>query len=239
MRFKNTMYIVCACFTGVSFSADAALVTGNVLEFVPGTQVCTIGGIPPLCDLGATDIAGSYFALDGNANGTFDTFEKLMISMHDGLKIGVAQPASGSHTGVANGTETPGIDNPWNFSGNTGMHQSLSPVTEVAPGLLDFSGWGITWNAIPIALGGDQANFPGDSGLATVICDTAACLVGEGFVLDYTAHVPINDPSNFGRVPYKLHLEGVVSAVPVPAAVWLFGSGLLLLTGAYKQKAHT
>ena len=37
--------------------------------------------------------------------------------------------------------------------------------------------------------------------------------------------------------PDYVGAEVIVSAVPIPAAVWLFGSGLLLLTGFFKRKA--
>jgi len=30
--------------------------------------------------------------------------------------------------------------------------------------------------------------------------------------------------------------DAVISAVPVPAAVWLFGSGLLVMSGAARRK---
>lgn len=33
-------------------------------------------------------------------------------------------------------------------------------------------------------------------------------------------------------------LTGTVSAVPIPASVWLFGSGLIGLIGIAKRKAH-
>lgn len=36
---------------------------------------------------------------------------------------------------------------------------------------------------------------------------------------------------------YSLYLEGAVSTVPAPAAVWLFGSGLLGLIGVARRKA--
>jgi len=35
---------------------------------------------------------------------------------------------------------------------------------------------------------------------------------------------------------YNLHLAGTISTVPVPAAAWLFGSGLIGLLGVARQK---
>ena len=77
----------------------------------------------------------------------------------------------------------------------------------------------------------------GDTGIATMACSTSSCSSGSTFTLDYFAHVPVGDPSGHGGTGYNLHLEGVVtSAVPVPAAMWLFGSGLLGLIGVAKRK---
>jgi hypothetical protein len=55
--------------------------------------------------------------------------------------------------------------------------------------------------------------------------------------LTYRATIPKGSTTGFGGVSYKLVLKGGhVSAVPVPAAVWLFGSGLIGLTGLAKRK---
>lgn len=53
--------------------------------------------------------------------------------------------------------------------------------------------------------------------------------------LNHFATVPIGDPSGTGGVSYALHLEGTISAVPVPVAMWLFGSGLLGLIGVARR----
>ncbi|MDH3514446.1 MAG: VPLPA-CTERM sorting domain-containing protein [Gammaproteobacteria bacterium] len=44
-------------------------------------------------------------------------------------------------------------------------------------------------------------------------------------------------PAGAGRPMYALSSEFTVSAVPVPAAMWLFGSGLLGLVGVARRKA--
>lgn len=231
-------------------SAGAALTTGNVLAFDTGSknQFCPYGGTPPTCMYGSTSttVSGSWFSMDTNADGSVAINEITVISMNDGLEIGVTQSASGSHSGAPNGSESPGIDNPWSFFGNTGMHKTTSAVTESgthtgATATLDFSGWAVVWNTIStIPMGGDSANFGGDSGLATITCSSSSCSISSTYTLDYAAHVPLGDASGFGGVQYALHLEGHVeeaaAAVPVPAAVWLFGSGLLGLVGVARRK---
>ncbi len=60
--------------------------------------------------------------------------------------------------------------------------------------------------------------------------------LGDAYTLNYAATVPAGDPSGFGSVKYYLHLEGCVKTVPLPAAVWLFGSGLPGLAGIASRK---
>ena len=73
--------------------------------------------------------------------------------------------------------------------------------------------------------------------VADVVCDTGSgCGNGAGYILNYSAVVPDGDPSGFGGVKYALHLEGAVSTVPVPTAVWLFSSGLIGLIGLARRK---
>ena len=197
----------------IAFTGYAnAFNTGDVITFDPGQEVCTIGGIFPNCDLGATAVdAGSYFAIDTNGDGIFQIQERIAISPGSagGIIVGVLQPAIGSHSGCPDGSEITGPDAPWCFFGNTGMHQtSVNPVVDNGDGTLDFTGWGVTWNAIPnIPLGGDPANFPEDSGTAILTCTSTPCSTADDYTIDYTAHVPVSDPSGFGGIHYQLHME--------------------------------
>jgi len=185
---------------------------GDVMTFDPGEMVCPAGGTPPFCDFGALPVVtGSYFAMDYNNDGVFTDFEKTPIAPgpDGGIIIGLPQPAAGSHAGVPDGSEDAGIDAPWSFFANTGMHQTqIIPVVDNLDGTMNFRGWGVTWNGIPnIPLGGDSANFPGDTGLAMLNCSTSPCQPGVPYQLDYTAHVPLGDASGFGGVFYGVHLE--------------------------------
>ncbi|MDH5514615.1 MAG: hypothetical protein OEY45_05585 [Gammaproteobacteria bacterium] len=191
-----------------------ALGPGDALVFADGAITCEIGGTPPNnCDLGLTRVIGSYFAIDFNGNGTVEEIEKTPVSANEGITIGFTQPAFGSHSGCIFGTETPSIDLPWCFFGNTGMFQTTgTPVTVAqdngASKMLDFAGFGVTWNGIPnIPLGGEPGNFPADTGLATLSCNPSDCSDLTNFTLDYSAHVPIGDPSGFGGVHFFYHLE--------------------------------
>lgn len=215
----------------VQIETQAALPTDAILNFNPGVTTvtgCLLGTAPPPClntIFDITDIAGSYFAIDGDGDGTFMANEKTAIGKNEGVRIGDIQPASGSHAGSPDGTELPSIDMPWSFFANTGMHQTITPVITVNgddgagdnTASLDFSGWGLTWAGIPnIPLGGDSANFPSDTGVAVLNC-SSSCGIGDTFSLDYFAHVPLGDPSGFGGVPYTVHLTGVIDpGSPIP-----------------------
>ena len=214
----------------VSFNTQAALVTDTLLAFDTGSLACQNGAAYPACSSSSPVIVnGSYYGLDGNGDGIISASES--IPMTPGTDGGI----------IIGRTQGPGdIDSAWTFRTIPGNHLTTQPVTVMndlgTSKELDFSGWAITWNGIPvIPLGGDQVNFP-DTGLAIISCDTSACANGERFTLDYEAHVPLNDPSGFGGVLYGLHLEGTISAVPVPAAVWLFSSGLLGLFAIMRRR---
>lgn len=173
--------------------------TANILSFDPG--VATYYG---------KVTAGSYYGMDLNGDGLIKPNERVPISPgpSGGITLGVLQPASGSHSGCPDGTESPGPDMPWCFLGITGMHQITgTPVVANADGTFDFSGWGVTWNGIPnIPLGSSPDN---NSGLARVSCVNTPCLPGDVLNLDYDAVVPSGDPSGFGGVAYTLHLANI------------------------------
>lgn len=201
---------------------------------------------------------GSYFLMDTNGNGIFTKAERTGISQGtQGLIIGVTQATGTSHSGIPTGTEGGTIDAAWNFFKNTGMHFTASPITGSTTNGLNFSGWRVTWAGIPsINMGGGLQNcgtasdgicmngttdisgtYNNGTGIASFTWDG---VYGHAYSLSYRATVPQADPSGFGGVPYGLELRGVVNAaaapVPVPAAVWLFGSGLLGLVGVARRK---
>lgn len=193
-------------FASASLSVQAALPDGAVLEFIAGVPSYDSSGNP-------VDVSsGSYFAVDFNGNGVFTGNEKTAMAMHEGVIIGASQPASGSHAGVVDGSETPSIDAPWNFFGNAGMFQTLSPVVDYGDGTLDFSGLGATWAGISNIPIGDTARTPiPDTLRATIVCTNTPCQVGDNYVLTYTGHVPMGHPSGFGGVLFGLHLEGTIT----------------------------
>ena len=234
-----TASIAIILMAGVYVNANAALATNATLLMGPQTGFCDfgLGTYPDSCVVAAIP-DGNYFAMDNDGSGTVEPGEMIPIKVLADLDFNDLTPATGSHAGDINGTESP-VSDIWEFFGGTGMDYLTSAMVDNGDGTVDMTGWTVAWNGIAaIPMGGDPANFAGDTGLGNFVCSGgAACAVGDTFTLDYNAHVPLGDASGFGGVGYTLHLEGAVtSVVPVPAAVWLFGSGLLGLVGVARRK---
>jgi hypothetical protein len=187
---------------------------------------------------------GSYFTLGGGTTVQAPGFDGQFITGHQGLVLGTIQTPSGSHYGEVNGSENPGVDNPWVFFFRTGMSGSEGTATNVlsASGntaTVDFSGWMFAWGGFESSLGLSVENFGSgawfgatEDGVAQVTCGLD-CGDGDTYTLIYSAagqHCPPHNGS-FCGTHYLLNLTGTISAVPVPAAVWLFGSGLIGLAG--------
>jgi hypothetical protein len=210
-----------AMLAGVG-SANAALAPDAVLAFDNAVMGCVVGGTYPACDYGlSTVVGGSYFGMDTNGNQVIEAGERNALqTAGTGVTLGTAQPNIGD------------IDLTWMFGGNPGNHvttQGLS-VTSAAgnSATIGMTGWTVMW-------GSPQAPIDmGQGADATVTC-AVDCAVGDSFVLDYSAIVP---DGGFKGFYYTLHLEGTVasSEIPVPAAVWLLGSGLLGLVGVARRR---
>jgi len=226
---------------GASLSANSALTTSAVLDFT-----------------------GTFGFDTGSPGGIIYT--PIQSGPDGGIHIGVTQDTNGHNSHGGNPHNVGGLDKEWLFLNNSGMHFTTSPIIVENNDVnsdggftktLDFSGWRMTWNAIPeIGLGGGfqdcgtstdgicvstggydiSGTYDNGSSLATITCSTASCSVSSTFTLTYAAVFPMADPSNFGGVPYSLDISGKVNAIPVPAAAWLFGSGLAGLLAVSRRK---
>jgi len=192
--------------------------------------------------------AGSNFALGGGGYGT------VPILGENGITVGPAQgdTGSGSHGGPPVEGDVGAVTQPWNFLYNTG-YEYFSPDNgsgsfggDTTNGV-DMTAWTMTYNCISnlilggcfLVTGGCTQN-PGPT--AEIIYSNTGIgafnwsgIYGDSYSITYTANVPVSDPS-IGGMQYDLFLTGTVSAVPVPATVWLFGSGLLGLAGFARRK---
>lgn len=210
----------------VSSNAMADIASDAVLNYVDGTTSCVLGpdaGTASGCAYDVVASAGSYFGMDTSGDGIIQDGEKTVLTGVDGITIGTAQ-AGGS------------IDAGWSFGGAAGEHLTLNGLSVTGTGntaSLDMSGWTVFWNGGNIDMGAGLTGSAG--GFASITCGVD-CAENDTFTLDYAANVPTG---SFAGFFYTLHLEGTIgaaSAVPVPAAVWLFGSGLVGLAGVARRR---
>ena len=210
-------------FPGVPYSLhmEGEIVTSHpVIQFESPESRCIgdLGTPPDDCTYGAVYVGGASFRL-------YRYSVPLSPGPDGGLYLAEAQPASGSHGGQPNGSESPGIDEPWIYF-QTGMHLTTDkPVTLLgvvdngdgtSTVTLDFSGWGVTWNGWSfIDMGGGIQDcgtasdgvctypwgvdisgvFNNGTGIATGTCSTSDCGYGSTISVDYDAVTPQGFPT--------------------------------------------
>jgi hypothetical protein len=196
---------------------------GDLLTITAGVQQYDGYGNP-------TNVTpGSWFGMDFDGGAKITGSEKTPI--YPGTDGGI----------VIGTTQSPGKIDYWGFFGNFGNdYTTVAPTGGTTSGI-DFSGWTIAWSGtLPINMGSGAWGVGFSNGIANFAWDG---VYGNAYTLDYTATVPLGDPSGFGGVKYKLHLEGCVASpegctVPIPAAAWLFSSGLIGIMGLVRRKCR-
>ncbi|MDH5767097.1 MAG: VPLPA-CTERM sorting domain-containing protein [Gammaproteobacteria bacterium] len=183
-----------------------------------------------------SNVTGSYFAADTDGDGVISGFEKTALHQGtEGFIIGIIQgTGTPTHSGAPLETDWNRITAPYSWFGNTGQEYTTSPITGSTETGLDFSGFNWPWNGIediPFGSGAWGEGFT--DGIANFVWDG---IYGHSYTLDYRTTVEEGSPTGFGGVQFEYHFEGTVSAVPVPAAAWLFGSGLIGLIGFARRK---
>lgn len=235
MNVKKTM-LVSALATGLSMpvigAQAATLQTGDLLTIAAGVPVYDSFGN----QVGVS--SGSWFGVDNDLNNQISNYEMVPIYPVAGGGVAIGGPAVIQ-------TVTP-IDS-WTLTGYPGYDYLTAGVTGSTTAGLDFSGWAINYNGSPVVAAVDYGAWTptncatlGCSGVSFV-ADTAAIswngVYGSNYSLWYSWNFYIE--GSWIPTQYILRLEGTVQAVPVPAAVWLFGSGLLGTISVVRRKKRT
>ena len=234
---KKTLIFAAVAAAGMvaAPSAQAALAADAQLLMGPQDGFCDfgLGTYPDGCLVAAVPDA-NYFAMDSDGSGVFDNGERVGIEagLDGGILLGVSQMVTSETFGV------PGsIDVTWNFFGAPGNHiqDGTIAVSSTAgnTATINMTGWTVFWGD---PTSPDRGAIDMGTGADAIVTCGVDCGVNDTFTLDYEAVVP---SGAFQGVAYQLHLTGTVgpgSAVPVPAAVWLFGSGLLGLVGVARRR---
>lgn len=212
--------------------------TAQAATLNTGDQLTINSGIYSYDAYGYTSnvISGSYFGCECNGNGIISGTEKTALHQGtEGFIIGVVQgTGTPTHYGDPLATDWNRITAPYSWYGATAQEYTTSPITGSTETGLDFSGFNWPWNGVEDIDFGTGAWGAGyTNGIANFVWDG---VYGHGYTLDYHLTVANGDPSGFGGVKFAYHFEGTVNAVPVPAAAWLFGSGLIGLAGIAQRR---
>ena len=230
MNFKFIIGAICACLAVVSFNSHAALIStlssfDNISSLIAGDQSNTT----------SRDWAtASVFHVGGNnitVEGMTATFGNTNFSTAQYLEIGVYESV-GRHgidlePGVLFGT----FDTSTIYSSNSRFSINLTAHSSFE--LQANTDYLLVWNARPGApyLGTKRRGSPDQ-------------MINDGVAGFFTGEVLFstsggNSGSWYSGNQYGFDyasINGAVSVVPVPAAVWLFGSGLIGLIGVARRK---
>ena len=176
-----------------------------------------------------TGVTGSYYGWDYTDDGAVTLSEQTVLApgSSNGLLLGATMNngelnAGSSYLGYETFFSLP--DTPVSILSDDG-----AGVFE-----LDFSGLNWFFNGNDISMGGNSAL--GDTGIATLTCSSTACINGDTYTLSYQTHGS-SPLIGFDGVFFAMEMTGTVSSIPVPAAAWLFVSGLVGLFGLSRRKS--
>ncbi|MDH5189856.1 MAG: VPLPA-CTERM sorting domain-containing protein [Gammaproteobacteria bacterium] len=243
------------------FTSSAITTTASAVAIADGNYQMNIlpyvlpPGLPVLPDYTSNDSQIAFNALPGSSGSNYFTEAEVGICLPgdiacDGVAGKLGLTISGGTISFTSFQVDPVLDTAGgDFSQSTNDTSMMSGITNASTTSFDLTGrvasmsaYGITdkkWDYAPFTTGTTASNLIGsDTGVAVA---NVGDINGDG-VDDYTA--VFKSAGEFGPewgdvypMPYfEVWNVEIVSAVPVPAALWLFGSGLLGLAGIARRR---
>ncbi len=230
MVFKSILVTTCACLTVVSFNINANLIRNASFEDVPNASTGVQGILPSewvvanvTPDTYSNDGSFGFLPSAGSSGGNFTG-----VTAYDGIRWVAGWSSAGQERFGQFLSEnlTTGVD--YTMSGF--LHQAVRPDLNNPGGyeiyLTDTSSTTPASGAYLGFLGQTRSTSEGWQQYSFSFTATA-----EMSGLSFLMFAPTSDTSAYPG------LDSVsLSAVPVPAAVWLFGSGLIGLIGFARHK---
>lgn len=208
------------------------------------------GGTAQAATVSSITITGGHFSMGQSyTSATCTSATSADFGSCHELAVGTANTLTAGDTGVAK-TDTASFSPDIVHFAYFGASQVTSSLATSAVGAAPTNDWGSGFSGttgastIDLNLGGYYANWNGtnflqgtdSSGANGTSTSANGSTSGNTFDLEYSSY--ISGGAFDGQTGFW-HLQGTFEEapeVPVPAAVWLFGSGLLGLVGVARRK---
>ena len=205
------------------------------------TSLLLASGVANAAAIGALEVTGGNFAMAGAGGVIYPAaFANMTVGAYDGsapatvaleadyAPVSIATFAFGFFGPVAIRTaETDGVSSGF-----------AAPTGDITGGALtlDLSSWTAYWNGTSFNQG-SSSDLAAGSICVGAACSTAVTTTYDAGAGTFTASwnaVVVGGAFNGQLAAWDI--TGNVSAIPVPAAVWLFGSGLVGLAGVARRR---
>jgi hypothetical protein len=216
-----------AAMTVISSAVHAAACSGFLASDGSACAVFTLG-------TGTADITLTNFTVSNNNSSVVDFLSDLSFTISGGTgTFSSTSVAPGGNRircidGATGCTGTTDAANNWFYSSATAGHYLLTALQGSNKSLIAGDVSGVSCNITPPP-GGHCPDAIGNQGFQPYL-DGSATFHLAGLTGVTSGSTVTNVAFSFGTAPE------VIKGVPIPAAVWLFGSGLLGLIGVARRR---